>query len=95
MHRNTAGSIILQVSEAHLQFTIESRELTNATSEQRAARTAPTSITIDAANPDDAISAFVRQSDSELVSFQTPAGRESIATVKKNDTVFLVRVYAE
>jgi len=79
-----------------LQFTIESRELTNSFTEQRPAHTAPFSVTIDADNADDAISAFVRQSDSKLVSFQKPAEcRESIATVKKNDTVFLVRVYAE
>lgn len=79
-----------------MQFTIESRELTNRTSEQRPARVAPFSVTIDADNADDAICEFVRQNDSELVSFQKPAEcRESIATVKKDDTVFLVRVYAE
>ncbi len=50
---------------------------------------------IDADTADDAITQFVRQSDSELVSFLKPAEcRESIGTVKKNDTVFLVRVYA-
>lgn len=83
------------MTEAHLQFTIESRELTNSANE-RLAHTAPSSVTIDADNADDAISEFVRQSDSELVSFQRPAEcRESIATVKKNDAVFLVRVYTE
>ncbi|HJT16106.1 MAG TPA: hypothetical protein VJ853_01890 [Thermoanaerobaculia bacterium] len=84
------------MTEALLQFTIESRELSTSSREQRPARTAPFSMTIDADTADDAISQFVRQSDSELVSFQKPAEcRESIATVKKNDTVFLVRVYAE
>ena len=79
-----------------MQFTIESRELTNSANEQRLAHTAPSSVIIDAENADDAISEFVRRSDSELVSFQRPAEcRESIATVKKNDIVFLVRVYAE
>lgn len=78
-----------------MQFTIESRELTNSTSDPRPART-PLSTTIDADTADDAISEFVRQSDFELVSFQKPAEcRESIATVKKNDTLFLVRVYSE
>ena len=53
-------------------------------------------MTIDADNADAAISEFVRQNESELVSFQKPAEcRESIATVKKDDIVFLVRVYAE
>jgi hypothetical protein len=73
-----------------LQFTIESRELTSNTN-----RREPFSTTIDAESADDAISVFVQQSDSELVSFQKPAEcRESIATVKKDDLVFLVRVYA-
>jgi len=84
----------LVVTEAPLQFTIESRELTSS-NYRRANRVDPISMTIDADNPDDAITAFVRQSDSELVSFQKPAEcRESIATVKKDDVVFLVRVYA-
>ena len=74
-----------------LQFTIESRELTSSTKD----RLEPVSTTIDAESPDDAISAFVLQNHSELVSFQRPAEcRESIATVKKDDVVFLVRVYA-
>ena len=75
-----------------MQFTIESRELTS--SNYRPNRVEPISMTIDADNPDQAITEFVRQSDSELVSFQRPAEcRESIATVKKDDVVFLVRVY--
>lgn len=82
----------LVVMEAPLQFTIESRELTSSSNDHHLE---PFSTTIDAENPDDAISAFVRQSESELVSFQKPAEcRESIATVRKDDIVFLVRVYA-
>ena len=74
-----------------MQFTIESRELTYS----HAVRVAPTSTTIDADNPDDAITEFVRQSEYQLVSLQKPAeGRESIATLKKDDVVLLVRVYA-
>ena len=74
-----------------MQFTIESRELTS----NRNERPEPVSTTIDAETPDDAITAFVQQNASELVSFQKPAEcRESIATVKKDDVVFLVRVYA-
>ena len=75
-------------------FTIESRELTNES------RRSPGNgelkwATIEAADADDAISQFVRQSDSQLVSFLKPSEcRESIATVKKDDVVFLVRVYA-
>ncbi|HYS55259.1 MAG TPA: hypothetical protein VER58_16000 [Thermoanaerobaculia bacterium] len=45
-------------------------------------------------NPKDALSEFVRRNKSEVVSMATPAkGRESIATIKKNDAVYLVRVY--
>ena len=76
-----------------MQFTIESRELTNE-SHRSPANAEPKWATIDAADPDDAISQFVRQSDSKLVSFLKPSEcRESIATVKKDDVVFLVRVY--
>jgi hypothetical protein len=74
-----------------LQYTIESRALTNRPSSDGASR----QTIIDAANPHDAVNKFVLQSASELVSVTTPAkGSESIATVRKNDSVFLLRVYA-
>ena len=77
-----------------MQFTIESRELTNPANQRPIPDAEPNCTTIDAATADDAITEFVRKSDSELVSFLKPAEcRESIATVRKNDTVFLVRVY--
>jgi hypothetical protein len=77
-----------------VQFTIESRELTNESTHRSAANSELKWATIEAADPDEAISRFVRQSDSQLVSFLKPSeGRESIATVKKDDAVFLVRVY--
>jgi len=77
----------------HVQFTIESRELSNESHRSRA-NAEPEWATIEASNPDDAISQFVRQKDSELVSFLKPLeSRESIATVRKNDVVFLVRIY--
>jgi hypothetical protein len=76
-----------------LQFTIESRELTNE-SRRSVANAELKWATIEAASADDAISQFVSQSDSELVSFlRPPKSRESIATVKKDDVVFLVRIY--
>ena len=44
---------------------------------------------------DEAITQYVRVCDAELVSFTNPArGQESIATMKKKDAVFLVRVYS-
>ena len=47
------------------------------------------------ADVDDAITQFVHQSASELVSLTKPIkGSESIATVRKDEAVFLVRVYA-
>ena len=74
--------------EAPLQFTIESRPLTNGSGGPS------TQMVIEASDPRGAISEFVRRSRSELVSFATPGmGRESIGTVKKEDSVFLVRVY--
>jgi hypothetical protein len=69
-----------------LQFTIEARELKNPHSQQTL---------IEADTADDAISKFVRENSSELMHVSSPgSGHESIATVRKDDSVFLVRVYA-
>jgi hypothetical protein len=78
-----------------MQFTIESRQLTNASAHRPSFDPGLNHTLIEAISPDDAIGEFVRRNDSELVSLQSPArGSESIATVKKNDSVYLVRVYA-
>jgi hypothetical protein len=80
---------------ALLQYTIEARELTNEYTHRPAYDVESRRTVIDAITPDDAISQYVRESAAELVSFTRPArGQESIATIKKEDTVFLVRVYA-
>ena len=72
-----------------MQFTIESRELT-----PESTRSESRSTVIEATDRDAALTEFVRRSALQLVSFATPArGRESIATVKKDDSVYLVRVY--
>ena len=77
--------------EARLQYTIESRPLTSSPSYEAESR----QTTVDAADADEAITKFLHQNASELVSLTTPAkGSESIATVRKNDSVFLLRVYA-
>ena len=77
-----------------MQFTIESRELTSERSHPPGDPQSESRM-IEAANADDAITEFVRQSACELVSLTKPAeGRESIATVKKEDSLFLVRVYS-
>ena len=74
-----------------MQYTIESRPLTSSLSFDGH----PRQTTIDAASADDAITQFLLQSASELVSLTKPVtGSESIATVRKNDSVFLLRVYA-
>jgi hypothetical protein len=76
-----------------LQFTIESRQLTNK-STRSSGDAEPDRTVVEAADPDDAISQFVLLSECELMSFLKPGdGRESIGTVKKDDSVFLVRVY--
>ena len=54
----------------------------------------PRRTVVEALDAGEAISRFVRAEESELVSFQAVHGRESIATVKKNDSVYLVRVYS-
>jgi hypothetical protein len=78
-----------------LQYTIEARELTNEYT-QRSLQDVPSRrLTVEAEDADAAISQYVRECDGELVSCHRPArGLESIATVKKEDAVFLVRVYA-
>lgn len=71
-----------------MQYTIEARELTNASPHRQR--------TIEADDDAAALERFVREEESELVSL-TRAGNghgESIATVKKEDAVYLVRVYA-
>jgi hypothetical protein len=78
-----------------LQYTIETRELTNESTARRRPAASPLRTVIIARDPDDAISQYVRNAAAELVSFTQPANsQESIATVKKEDAVFLVRVYA-
>lgn len=79
-----------------MQYTIESRPLTTESTHHAAYDGKPKQTTIEAASADDAITQFLLQSASELVSLTSPtAGRESIATVRKDDYVFLVRVYAD
>jgi hypothetical protein len=77
-----------------LQYTIEARELTNEYTHRPAYDGQARKMTVEAGDAGEAISQYVQQSDAELVSFTSPRGTESIATVKKEDTVFLVRVYA-
>ena len=78
-----------------MQFTIEARELTSEYTHRPSIDSRSRRTTIEARTPDEAISRFVKQNHSELVSVSRPArGRESIATVKKDDSVYLVRVYA-
>jgi hypothetical protein len=78
-----------------VQFTIEARPLTSDTW-LTGAGAQPRRTTIEAADPQGAISEFVRQGQCQLLSFTCPArGRESIATVKKQDSMYLVRVYAD
>jgi len=77
-----------------LQYTIEARELTNEYTHRPAYDVQSRLTTVEAGDAGEAISQYVLQSDAELVSFASPRGMESIATVKKEDTVFLVRIYA-
>ena len=78
-----------------MQYTIEARELTNEYTHRPAFDGELRRMTVEARDPGDAISQFVSENQSELVSFVRPGSSvESIATVKKEDAVFLVRVYA-
>ena len=76
-----------------MQYTIEARELTSE-SRHRPVDMASRRTTVEADDAAGAIHQFVRDSHAELVSFTEPArSSESIATVKKEDAVYLVRVY--
>jgi hypothetical protein len=79
--------------EDGVHYTIEARQLTNQATRSR--EDGPRHLTVEARDAGEAISKFVEEDDSELVSFTGGAGRESIATVKKEDSVFLVRVYPD
>ena len=79
-----------------VQYTFESRPLTNEYNHRPSFDGEPRHTRIEAANPESAISEYLWQSDLELVSVTKPLrGRESIATVKNDDSVFLVRVYCD
>ncbi len=78
-----------------MQYTIEARELTSQSTGRPLFDSEPRRTTIEAEDADQAISRFLVQRDFELVSVTRPArGKESIATVKNGDSVYLVRVYA-
>lgn len=78
-----------------MQYTIEARELTNENTQRSSSDGKPRQTMIEAVDVEEAISQFLVESASELVSLTKPArGRESIATIKKDDCVYLVRVYA-
>jgi hypothetical protein len=78
-----------------LQYTIEARELTNEYTHRPTYEVESRRTVVEANDAGDAISKFARDSHAELVSMTTPArGAESIATMKREDTVFLVRIYA-
>lgn len=78
-----------------MQFTIEARALTNEYTHRPQLDGESQRTFVEAENPDEAITCFVRQSHAELVSCSRPGrGQESIATMKKEDGVYLVRVYS-
>lgn len=77
-----------------MQYTIETRELTNEYTHRPTLDVEPRRIDVEAQDADEAISHFIREHASELVNLIRPIrGRESIATVKKDDSIYLVRVY--
>lgn len=72
-----------------MQYTIEARELTTPRS-----LFDPHTI-VEAPSERDAIQRYVEECHAELVSMtKPPNGGESIATIKKEDAIVLVRVYA-
>ena len=76
-----------------MQYTIEARELSS-DAVRRPVKAESRTTVVEARDADEALSLFVNGDEFELVSFVQPRGRESIATIKKHDAVYLVRVYA-
>lgn len=78
-----------------MRYTIESRELTQESTRRPSLDTEIRRMIVEASDDQEAIAQFLDHERSELVSFSHPArGREAIATVRKADSVYLVRVYA-
>lgn len=77
-----------------MQYTIESRELTSEYTHRPSFDGESQHVLVEAKDDEEAISRYVADSEAELVSLYRPTrGTESIATIKKADAVFLVRVY--
>jgi hypothetical protein len=77
-----------------LQYTIEARELTTAKSRKTSLGTGRPVI-VEARDTDDAITRYILANQSELVSLVHPGrSHEAIATVRKEDSIFLLRVYS-
>ena len=77
-----------------MQYAIEARQLTGEHSRRPVFEAERKAIIIEASTADEAISQFLSENNSELVSLSRPLrGSESIATVRKDDTVFLLRIY--
>jgi hypothetical protein len=80
--------------EGSLHFTIESRELSSST--RRTSSQDPTRCIVDADDADDALTRFLTTSAAELLSKVSPrGGTESIATMKKDDALYLLRIYQQ
>ena len=77
-----------------MRYTIETRPLRRETTQNAVSEDGSGSVFIEASDAVAALSAFARDRSSEVMSFQPVAGRESIGTVRQNDEVYLVRVYA-
>lgn len=77
-----------------MQYTIETRALTSEYTHRPSFDGESEHVQIEASDHEDAISRYVAESEAELVSVHRPGrGIESIATVKKADAVYLVRIY--
>jgi hypothetical protein len=76
-----------------LQYTIEARELTTAKSRSLSVDAA-SPVIVEARDTDEAITRYNHANESELVSLVHPGrSREAIATVRKEDSIYLLRIY--
>jgi hypothetical protein len=76
-----------------MQFTIEQRQLTSEDSHRPAFEPESTTSIVEAADHDEAIGRFADTDRSEIVSIVRPLrGREAVATVRRNETIFLWRI---
>jgi hypothetical protein len=77
-----------------VQFTIEKSQLTVDSHQGAAIDSEPTTAVVEASDSEDAVFKYLAEESSELMSHVHPLwGAESVATVRKDDALYMLRIY--